>query len=215
MATVTVSGTARASVRPDRATLDLGLTHVAVGSSDAMDEVARRSQELAGRLRDLGVADRAWSTQGISVAEEWEWKHDTNTRVGYRATSGITVTIEDLELVSPLLRSAVDVAGAQVRDLRWSVSPDNPANDALLGAAALDGRRRAIAYATALGLVLGAVEEISDLPMSWTGASRSVAADAMLRMAKTGPETPGMAVNPGEVELIATVFIRFGTVTPG
>lgn len=212
MATVTVSGTSHASVRPDRATLDLGLTHVDLTSSAAMDEVARRSNELADRLRTLGFEDRSWSTQGINLAEEWEWKHDTNTRVGYRATSGITVTIEDLDRVSPLLRTAVDDAGAQVRSLQWSVANDNPAREALLGAAALDARRRATAYVTALDLELGAVEEISDLPISSSSPQRAAAGETMLRMAKVANDGDGMAVNPGEIELTASVHVRFGTV---
>lgn len=212
MATVTVSGTARASVRPDQATIDLGVTHVAPTSSAAMEQIAGQTRQLARRLAELGVEERSWATQGVSIAEEWEWKNETNTKVGHRATSGVTVTIDDLELVGPLLRASVDEAGAQVRGLLWTVRSDNAARESLLGAAALDARRRASAYVAALDLALGAVEEISDLPFGGQSpAPRPVAETMMLRSAKIADDNAGMAVNPGEIELSATVFIRFGT----
>ena len=180
MATVTVIGTARASVRPDRAVLDLGLTHVALSSSEAMDRVAEQSNELADHLDELGFDEREWSTQGVTLSEEWEWKNDTNTKVGYRATTGVTVNIVELDLVNQVLSVAVDDAGAQVRSLRWLVAPDNPAREALLGAAAIDARHRALAYSSALNLSLGQVEDISDLPVGskrQVGQRRAGAAD--------------------------------------
>jgi len=212
MATVTVSGSARASVRPDQALLDLGVTHVAVTSSTAMDHVAERTRQLAEQLAILGIEDRAWSTQGVTLDEEWEWKNETNSRVGYRATSGVTVTIDDLDLVSALLRSTVDEAGAQVRNLQWLVKPEHPAREALLGRAALDAKRRASAYVSALDLDLGAVEEISDLPFGQSPLPRPAVETMMLRSAKSSDSSAGLAVNPGEIELSATVFVRFGTV---
>ncbi|MEO6124311.1 MAG: SIMPL domain-containing protein [Ilumatobacteraceae bacterium] len=212
MASVTVFGTSRASVRPDRATLDLGVTHVAVTSSTAMDKIAEQTRLLAELLVSLGFEERSWSTQGVSLAEEWEWKNETNTRVGYRATSGVTVTIVDLGLVSALLRAAVDDAGAQVRDLQWHIAADNPAREALLGGAALDAKRRATAYVTALDLALGAVEEISEVAIGSTPSPRPAGAEMMLRSAKASDSSAGMAVNPGEIELTASVFVRFGTV---
>lgn len=212
MATVTVSGTSRASVRPDRAILDLGVTHVALTSSAAMDQIAEQTRRLADLLTTLGIEPHAWSTQGVTLAEEWEWKNETNTRVGYRATSGVTITIEDLKLVSPVLRAAVDEAGAQVRNLQWLVAADNLAREALLGGAARDAKRRATAYVTALDLALGAVEEISEIPIGSSPTPRPAGAEMMLRSAKMADSNAGMAVNPGEIELTASVFVRFGTV---
>jgi len=210
MTSITVRGTSHAAVAPDRATLTLGLTHVATTASAALEVVAERSQNLAAVLGVLGFADADWTTQGVAVTEEWEWHNDTNTKVGHRATTGVIVRVVDLERVAPLLSRAVDDASAEVRDLRWSVSENNPARRALLGAAAVDATHRADAYAEALGLQRGAVEEVSDLPIaSGSGfqpemglfASRSKSADAAIPM----------NVNPGEIDLEASVHVRFAT----
>lgn len=208
MASITVCGTADDSVAPDRATLELGLTHVAVTSSAAIGEVAIQSQRLEQVLVDAGFAPADWSTQGVTLAEEWEWKNDTNTRVGFRATSGVTVGIVDLARITPLLQASVDDAAAQVRDLRWSVSDHHPARSALLGAAAVDAVHRADAYADALGLQRGAVEEVSDLPIASTPGPQPM---AVMSRSKAADNAPALSVSGGQITLHASVHVRFTT----
>ena len=44
-------------------------------------------------LERLGIQRSDWVTDGVSVAEEYEWRKDTNVLVGHRATTGVTVTV--------------------------------------------------------------------------------------------------------------------------
>jgi uncharacterized protein len=210
MASITVCGTAHRSVAPDRARLDLGLTHVATTASAAMGEISRRSEQIAAMLATLGFASTDWSTQGVTVAEEWEWKNDANTRVGYRATAGVGVNVADFDRIAPLLAAAVDEAGAQIRSLSWSVSPTHTIRHELLAAAASEAEHRAIAYAVALRLRLGAIEEISDVPIM-PSPRASGGGDMMMRAAKLADSGPAMNVNAGEIELSASVYVRFAT----
>jgi uncharacterized protein YggE len=208
MASITVQGVAEVSVAPDRAVLALTITHVAPTAREALDEVATRSRRVEQLLADHGLAPADWSIQGVSVAEEWEWKHDTNTNVGFRATSGVTVRILALETIGALLHEVVDGGGAQIRDLGWSVSPGHPARRELLGAAALDAVQRADAYADALGLQRGAVEAVSELPI---GESTGPSPMAAFARAKTADGASPISVSGGEIELSATVHVRFTT----
>lgn len=209
MASIIVCGQAASSVTPDRASLDLGLTRVAPTASAAMDEVAARSQDLEQVLGSLGFVAADWSTQGINLAEEWQWKNEANTLVGHRATTGITVTITAFERIATLLQRSVDETGAQIRNLQWSVSDRHPARRALLGAAAIDATQRADAYADALGLLRGAVEEVSDLPITSSPGPQPVGAGSL--RAKMADAAPPMSVNAGEVDLRAVVYVRFTT----
>ena len=95
MTSITVRGTSHASVAPDRATLNLGLTHVATTASAALDVVAERSHLLAEVLAELAFADADWTTQGVAVSEEWEWHADTNTKVVSESLLGGMVVVLD------------------------------------------------------------------------------------------------------------------------
>jgi uncharacterized protein YggE len=81
----------------------------------------------------------------------------------------------------------------------------------LLGLAAADARRRAQAYATALDLVLGAVELISEAPISV--APEPIAPMPMMRAMKASADASEMSVSGGQIELAAQVHVRFAVLT--
>lgn len=207
MTSVIVCGTARQLVEPDRATVSLGLTVVAKDAAGALDDVARRSNELTSVLDALDIPASRRTTDGVAVAEEWEWRKDTNTLVGYRATTGVTVVLADLGSIPPLLRAAVGSAGAQIRALNWEVDDENPVRYELLGGAARDAHRRATAYAEALGLRLGAVELVSESPISAGAPDDSLRPQPMQTMARGGGAE--VVVHAGQVALTSEVHVRF------
>lgn len=213
MTSVNVTGSARQLVPPDRAVVDLGLSVVAADAAAALDQVSARSTALHAHLTALGIGADDWVTDGITVAEEWEYRRDQHTLVGHRATTGVVVTVADTSMLSALVRVAVGDAGAQVRNLRWVVLPDHPVRRELLGRAALDARDRAGAYVTALGLRLGAVEVISESPIDASPTPAAVAAPKLrAAMADHGAE---LAVSGGQIELAAEVHVRFAILPSG
>ena len=217
MANVTVCGSATSSVRPDRVVVQLGLTNVAADAGSALDDVARRSLKLEELLARLGFSPQEWVTEGVQVAEEWQWRNDSNVLVGYRATSGIATTVRAFEIVGALIRDAVRDCGANVRDLSWRVDPDNPTRSDLLGLAARDARRRAEAYTSALGLRLGEVELIDEGPIG-SGASPQATSShpemMAMRAAKSADAGGAISVSGGLIELAAEVHVRFA-ILPG
>lgn len=210
MTSVVVSGTARRWVAPDRAILALGLSVVAGDAASALDAVAASSAELAAVLDRSGVPAGDRSTGGVTVAEEWEWRADTNVLVGHRASTGLSLVLDDVALIAPVLRVAVGARGAHVRGITWEVHREHPARLDLLGEAARDARRRASAYVDALGLRLGPVELISESPIGAEPPTPRTEAAPMLAMsAAERADAPELRVQPGRVELTATVHVRF------
>lgn len=208
MSSVIVCGSARRFVQPDRAVVGLALSVVAKDAPSALDQVSARSEVLTGILDGLGIGPTDWVTDGVSVAEEYEWRKDTNVLVGHRATTGVTVTLDDPARIAPLLREAVGTAQGQVRGITWQVDADNPVHRELLGQAARDARSRAEAYVAALGLSLGSVELISESPIAATPPSPGEPPQLMRAMKATGPAAD-MSVSGGQIELTAQVHVRF------
>jgi len=210
MATVTVKGSASAGARPDRAQLSLTVTEIDRDAATALARTADRSRLLEALLQELGIAPEQWTTSGVSVTEEYEWRTDRNEFVGYRATAGVRVTVRELAQLGLLLGESVTRARAQVAGPWWQVDDDNPVALGLLRAAAIDARRRAEAYADALGLRLGEVDTISEVPLKPEGPGGGGPEPAMMKMADAVADAP---VNPGEIDLAAEVFVRFALIT--
>jgi uncharacterized protein YggE len=211
MSSVLVCGSARRLVQPDRAVVRMSVTAVANEAATALAQVSTGSNALAGVLDSLGIERSAWVTDGVSVADEWEWRKDTNVLVGQRATTGVTVTLANPAQLADVLGRSVTQAGAKVGGISWQVDADNPVHHELLGLAAADARRRAQAYATALDLVLGAVELISEAPISV--APEPIAPMPMMRAMKASADASEMSVSGGQIELAAQVHVRFAVLT--
>jgi hypothetical protein len=206
MPSAIVTGAAQRAVAPDYAVVSLALSHVAPDPAGALARVAEQSQQLERLVAELSIDRSDWLTDGVQLAEEWQWKNDTNVLVGHRATIGATLTVRSPERVGRLLSEAVTTCSASIRNTTWHVDVANPIRRELLGEAALDARRKALAYASVLGLQVGDVELISEAPIV---VSPSPAAEAYgLRMAKS--DTPVVSVGEGVTEIAAVVHVRFG-----
>ena len=211
MPSITVRGSATRSVQPDYVVVRLGLSHLAPDAPAALDEVAKRSAKLTALLTKLGLKRTEWVSEGVNVAEEFEWRKEQNVSVGYRATTGVAATLRSVDKVGVLLRDAVGKSQAEVRSLSWAVDADNAARRALLGDAATDARLRAESYAAALGLKLGKVEVVSDEPLRVeSDRAEGGAPMAMAYAARAAKETaPEVSISGGLIELSAEVFVRF------
>lgn len=205
MASVVVRGTAATTVTPDRAQLSLEIAHRAGDPASALDEVARRSGQLVEVLTRHGLATADWSTDGVQVGEEYQWRDNQQVMTGYRAATVVTATVRHATAVGGLVRDGVADVGAAVRNLSWHVDRDNPARAALLAEAARDAHRRATAYAEALGLRLGEVELISEMPIP--AEPHPVAMRMAMDAAPMG--APAVEVSGGQIELSADVHVRF------
>lgn len=206
MASVIVRGTAAATVTPDRAELSLEVSHRAADAAGALDGAAAASQHLVAVLEQHGLQRTDWATDGVQVGEEYQWRDNQQVMVGFRASTGVTVTVRGADQVGALVRDAVGDAGAAVRNLVWKVDRDNPARRQLLADAAADARVRATAYAEALGLRLGGVDVISETPLHAEAPSGGM---PMVAMSAPKMADAEVAVSGGLVELSADVHVRF------
>jgi uncharacterized protein YggE len=204
---VRVQGAATTTTLPDKAELRLQVTNLDNDPNAALRVAGERSDALAAVLRAAGIADTAWHTSGVRVAEEWRWEKNKSVSYGHRATARFDVTVaDDLGVVSGLVSKAV-AAGAEVVSQEFVVSPDNTGRQDAYRRAALDARARASAYAEALGLRLGRVLRIDEI-----AESRPTPMPRMMAMAAppSGDAAAGAeTVHVGEISVDATVTVTF------
>jgi uncharacterized protein YggE len=203
MSRITVRGSGIARTAPDEATLELTVEALRPSPAEALDEVAARGEALVTLCHELEVGPERRVTSGATVAEHGEhvdgrWQHR-----GYRAESRLLVRVDDAARAGGLIAGAVERAGAKVAGPWWSVAPDNPARLDACREAALDARRKAEAYAEALGARLGAIASVREpgtrvepLPR---GAARGVA--MLAAEASAPPVEAGELVVAAEVEV--------------
>jgi uncharacterized protein YggE len=195
--TVVVRGHAAVPAEPDQLQVTLTVSAVMGTADGALAEAGRLNAEL-GRVLDelaIGACDRSQS--GLMVREEFERVEGRWARRGYRAANVVAVRMTDPTHVGRLLREAVDRAGVQVDGPRWRCRPEHPARVEACRQAAVDARRKAAAYAAALGLRLGAVLRVDEPGADNAGGTRPA------------PAPTDMRTQAGHLDVESTVEVTF------
>lgn len=198
-ARVTTRGSAVVAGRPDEGTWTVDLSAVAAAPDAALAQVGERAAALSTLLDELSIPAEMRSTTGVTVREEFTHTDGTRTPAGFRAQSLTTVRLSDPAGAGALLQGATQRAQAEVRGPSWWIAPDNPARLEASRRAASEAKRKAQAYAEALGLALGAVAEIKEPSAGTSPLARASA------LAMTAP----IDVDPGELQVEAQVEVTF------
>jgi uncharacterized protein YggE len=209
MATVTAHGEATVRAQPDAAMLWLVVTALEPEAPVALADVTSRAGVLAALLDELGLPAGDRTTTGVTVREEFEYSGRGRRSLGHRATTTLSVRLEDPEPAGRLIGEATGRAGARVSGPVWLVDDDNPAHLEAARRAAADAHRRAQAYADGVGARLGAIERIEEprealAPHGWRAAA------ALSARGGDGDELP---VEAGMHDITASVLVTFALET--
>ena len=203
MRTIEVDGSGETRTAPD--TADLG---VAIETqAKTAEEAANRNAALAAKVIDalkskLGKRGKI-TTGGYSLNPEYDQRASEKPRIiGYNAQNTVTVNTGALDLVGPLIDSAIAAGANRVNSLNFSVKDDTRARTEAIAIATRDARAQAEALASALSVKLGKVLKATTLSQARPIPMRMGRAMAM----SANVATP---VEPGEVTVTATVSLTF------
>lgn len=190
---ITVNGEGKVKVKPDTASLSVGVQATAATATEALTQANTSADALIKALKAAGVSDDDIATSGLSIYPQYSSAGTTIT--GYQAANNVTVTVRDIAQTGPVIDAAAAAAGDHITVGGVSFYVDD--TEALIGAARADAinnaKKRAGEYADAAGVTVGGVLQISEVsitnPVPQFYADRSAAADAGGAAASTPIET--------------------------
>jgi len=206
---IVVRGRGEARAMPDRAVV--GVTVEAEGA--ARDDAYREAARLAGQV-DAAVAGRRAATDRVGggslvVHPKTRWRKGESVRTGWRAARTSVVEVVDFAVLGDLL-AELAAAGAAVVGPTWQLDPTNPVHGDVRTLAATDARRRADAYAAALGLQVTGVAWVAE-PGLRQGPDTLGFTPMAARMAVAGGPAADdvIDVTPAEMTVDAEVDVAF------
>ena len=201
--TVSVNGTGRVELTPDRAVFTVGVQTMAPSVAAAVQENNARASAIIAALKRQGAADRQIRTSQVSIYPQQEQQDGRAPKiVGYQVSNSITVIHEDPAAVGKLLQAAVDAGANSVSGVGFTVSDPARGRDGALQAAFADARAKADVLARAAGRTLGRVLSIVE-----GGAVRPpVPMQYEMKAMSRSAEIP---VEPGTEEVSFSVSVIF------
>jgi uncharacterized protein YggE len=206
-----VLGEGEVIVTPDRSIIELGVEASAPTAAAAAEQASTTAERLVAAIRAINSnpEEIQIQTTGISLAPVFpELQAQPQAKspdpVGYRSSSTITITIDQIGLTSWVLDAALAAGANTVHSIAFTLKTDGPAKDQALRLAVLDAANKARVAAEALqGSVRGLIslnEEYVHVPIA--RSTRSAFPEAIM-------SSGSVPVEAGQLRVRATVRANF------
>lgn len=209
---LTVTGRGEVSVRPDQATVRLGTVAQAEQAGAAQAQVNRVMEAAIEQIKALGIADEHISTAGLTLEPVYNQPppRPMNDQpfepriVAFRASNAVRVRIDDLSKIGAVIDAGVSAGANQIEGITFGLKDETEARSRALRQAVQSARAKAASIAEALEIRLGPVQDVTEVTDSIM--PRRELGVAMARMAADFGGTP---VQPGQIQIDATVTIQY------
>jgi hypothetical protein len=202
-----VTGNAQVLAVPDEATVRLGIVRQASTAQTAQDQANVVAQEILNAIGKVGVSPQQVQTSRLVLSPVYAPRspeaRDAPRIVAYSASNVVTVRLENLSLIGPVIDAGLKAGANQLEGVQFGLKNDLPSREQALRQAVNEARSKAQVMADALHVGLIEVLEVSEggvsvAPRTELFATRMMAADAA--------PTP---VSAGQLEVHANVTIRY------
>ncbi len=167
---VQATGQATVSVKPDQATIEIGVVTRGSSAAAAGAQNARQTDAVLAEIRKLIQAGDELKTTRYSLAPNYRSPKPGEPPAisGYTATNIVEVTLSDLTQVGKVIDAGLQAGANNIQRLQFGLKNPQAARARALREAAVEARANAEAIAAALGVrvvrVLSA-EEFSSGPV--------------------------------------------------
>ena len=200
---ITVTGEGKITVKPDTASLNLGVQVTASTATEALSRANASAASLIASLKAAGIADADIATSGLSIYPQHNSK---NAISGYQASNNVTVTVREIGRTGQLIDAAADAAGDNLTVGGVSFHVDD--TEGLIGAARANAmhnaRKRAGEFAAAAGATVGGVIQISET--NFRGPVQPMFRAASMSFSGGGSQTP---IETGTQALEVSVIVVY------
>jgi uncharacterized protein YggE len=204
--TISVTGTGRVTLTPDRFTFTIGVQTTAANVEEAVNQNNARMSAVIAALKKNGASDQEIHTSNFNVYPQQEYVQGRKPRVtGYVASNSVTVTKKEIGTAGRLLQVALDAGVNESSGLNFEVSDPSRGREQGLRAAFEDARAKAALLAHAAGRNLGRAMTITE-GAEVVPPPRPMMVHAMAAKAEAVSEVP---IESGSRELSYTVSVVF------
>ncbi len=160
---ISVSGEGKAYVKPDIATVNLGVKTEGVKSTDVVDKNNKTVNAIIKAVKDLGVEEKDIKTTQYNLYPQYNYT-ELKGRIftGYVLDQQITVKIRNFDKISDVLDKAASNGATTISDMQFTVDNPETARAEARQKAIDEARQKAQDIAKSSGLSLGKLVNISE-----------------------------------------------------
>ena len=210
---IIVTGSSSIELKPDMATISLGVESYATTVSVARDNASISINEMLDVMKKVGIDDGDIQTTAFNIYPQYEYievREDGRVRgvqelVGFTVSNMLLVTVKNLDDIGEIIDKITDAGGNDVRfnSINFGIQAPVPYQSQLRKLAVEDGITKASQLAEYSGVKLGSITMINDY-----SSQASVAQDQAV-FAERAMAIPSTSINPGSLNLSMQVDMIF------
>jgi len=201
----TVTGEGKVSVKPDIATVNVGVQATGTTVKDVQDNLNKNINAVSAAVKKLGIDEKDIKTSNYNMYPDYDYTGPRQKILGYQASSNLTIKVRDIEKANSVVDAAT-VAGANtVGGISFDVDDKTKAEDEARKLAVVDAKAKAGQAAATAGFTLGKIINYQES----TGGNRIY---PMYAKADSLPVTGGGApteLNTGSTDIQLTVTLSY------
>jgi uncharacterized protein YggE len=160
---ISVTGTGKVQLAPDRIRFTVGVETQAATPSEALAENNRKVEAVIAALRKVGAKSEEIQTSNFSIYPQFEYLENRRPRIiGYQVSNNVTVTREATADAGRMLQAAVEAGVNQASGLNFFVADETRARQEGLRKAFADAKAKAETLAAAAGRTVGRAVAITE-----------------------------------------------------
>ncbi len=202
--TFSVSGEGKATVAPDIAVVNVGVTAQGTTVKQVQQELNTKINAVSTAIKKLGVNEKDIQTSNYSIYPNYDFQQGRQRVTGYQASSNLTIKVRDIDKANNVIDAGTANGANQVSGISFDIDDKTKVQNEAREKAVAEARRKAQDAARIAGFKLGRVINYSE---SFGGEPRPV---PMLEKAVGIPA--GMEptqVEPGTTEVSVVVTLSF------
>jgi uncharacterized protein YggE len=164
--TINVTGHSEVTLRAEQAVIHLSVKLVRKDTAESHDALTNALESVTKDLTAIGLKDEDIKRSLIEQGPEYEWKDDTQVRVGYYSEANVEVHIDDIDLMPKAYRALAAHDDVSVSFTEFKRSDENEQRMEQYEKALKAARKKAEMMAKTLGARLGKVRNIVELEES-------------------------------------------------
>ena len=205
--TLSVSGTAKMSVKPDIARISLGVLSAGSSVAATQKQNTEKMNAITSAVKGFGVKDDDIQTSNYSINPQYDWTDGRQILRGYQVSQQLSIKVRDLEKIGDIIAKAGELGSNQVGGVGFEVDDTTALQKQARDKAIADAKEKASVLAKSLGMHLGKAVSFSEdsgsypVPMMYNSYDK-VAMEA-------GSSAPSPDIQTGSLDVSKTVSITF------
>ena len=204
--TLTVTGIGVVETAPDTAAVRLGVEVLRKTAQEAQTDNAGIMQKVISAMEKLNISKDRIATSNFNIWPELKYESNQAAKlVGYRCSDQITITLDDVKLVSKVIDSGITAGATSISGIQFSKKDDLEAKKTALEKAVKEAQAKAQALAAAAGRKIKSIKNIVESNAVLIVPENDLA----IRSMATNSGVTATPISSGMVEIRGGVTINY------